>query len=182
MRVQLLNQTLLDLGFYDDGPYEVADQKQLNAELIPVPSHSYLGRICPPCSLLPCAQRRESEGQWWGTSRLRLLANMAAKTTAASNSSSCQNASNGSFPVDYFRMSLSVSDSRRALNLECYSASDKLNVFPCESEKLSMMPAFAKVWPFSLSLSNHRKSFPKVNAKLSQQQRRRPHFNVLPSS
>uniref|UniRef100_A0A8D3BQQ0 Integrin alpha-2 domain-containing protein n=1 Tax=Scophthalmus maximus TaxID=52904 RepID=A0A8D3BQQ0_SCOMX len=43
MRVQLLNQTLLDLGFYDDGPYEVADQKQLNAQLIPVPSHSYLG-------------------------------------------------------------------------------------------------------------------------------------------
>ncbi|XP_037629562.1 integrin alpha-7 isoform X1 [Sebastes umbrosus] len=43
MRVQLLNQTLLDLGLYDDGPYEVADQKQLNAQLIPVPSHSYLG-------------------------------------------------------------------------------------------------------------------------------------------
>lgn len=43
MRVQLLNQTLLDLGFYDDGPYEVADHKQLNAQLIPVPSHSYLG-------------------------------------------------------------------------------------------------------------------------------------------
>uniref|UniRef100_A0A3Q3M6K4 Integrin, alpha 7 n=1 Tax=Mastacembelus armatus TaxID=205130 RepID=A0A3Q3M6K4_9TELE len=43
MRVQLLNLTLLDLGLYDDGPYEVADQKQLNAELIPVPYHSYLG-------------------------------------------------------------------------------------------------------------------------------------------
>ncbi|TDH13735.1 hypothetical protein EPR50_G00037380 [Perca flavescens] len=45
MRVQLLNQTLLDLGFYDDGPYEVADQKQLNAQLIPVASHSYLGLL-----------------------------------------------------------------------------------------------------------------------------------------
>ncbi|XP_019736045.1 integrin alpha-7 [Hippocampus comes] len=45
MRVQLLNQTLLDLGFYDDGPYEVADQKQLNARLIPVPYHSYLGLL-----------------------------------------------------------------------------------------------------------------------------------------
>uniref|UniRef100_A0A3Q2WXR0 Integrin subunit alpha 7 n=1 Tax=Haplochromis burtoni TaxID=8153 RepID=A0A3Q2WXR0_HAPBU len=43
MRVQLLNQTLLDLGVYDDGPYEVADEKQLNAQLIPVPYHSYLG-------------------------------------------------------------------------------------------------------------------------------------------
>uniref|UniRef100_A0A8C8HYE3 Integrin alpha-2 domain-containing protein n=1 Tax=Oncorhynchus tshawytscha TaxID=74940 RepID=A0A8C8HYE3_ONCTS len=45
MRVQLLNQTLLDLGFYDDGPYEVADEKQLNAQLIPVPYHSYLGLL-----------------------------------------------------------------------------------------------------------------------------------------
>uniref|UniRef100_A0A8C7CEZ9 Integrin subunit alpha 7 n=1 Tax=Oncorhynchus kisutch TaxID=8019 RepID=A0A8C7CEZ9_ONCKI len=45
MRVQLLNQTLLDLGFYDDGPYEVADERQLNAQLIPVPYHSYLGLL-----------------------------------------------------------------------------------------------------------------------------------------
>ncbi|CAL8380361.1 unnamed protein product [Boreogadus saida] len=43
MRVQLINQSLLDLGFYDDGPYEVADQRQLNARLIPLPYHSYLG-------------------------------------------------------------------------------------------------------------------------------------------
>ncbi|XP_023651158.1 integrin alpha-7 isoform X1 [Paramormyrops kingsleyae] len=43
LRVQLVNQTLLDLGFYDDGPYEVADEKQQDARLIPVPYHSYLG-------------------------------------------------------------------------------------------------------------------------------------------
>ncbi|XP_017305588.1 integrin alpha-7 isoform X2 [Ictalurus punctatus] len=43
MHVQLLNQTVLDLGYYDDGPYEVADEKQLNAALIPLPYHSYLG-------------------------------------------------------------------------------------------------------------------------------------------
>ncbi|XP_061075326.1 integrin alpha-7 isoform X2 [Conger conger] len=43
LRVQLLNQSLLDLGFYDDGPYEVADEKEQNAQLIPVPYHSYLG-------------------------------------------------------------------------------------------------------------------------------------------
>uniref|UniRef100_A0A6Q2YC85 Integrin alpha-2 domain-containing protein n=1 Tax=Esox lucius TaxID=8010 RepID=A0A6Q2YC85_ESOLU len=43
MRVQLINKTQLDLGFYDDGPYEVADEKQLNAQLVPVPYHSYLG-------------------------------------------------------------------------------------------------------------------------------------------
>lgn len=53
MRVELLNQTALELGFYDDGPYEVADNKDFNARLIPVPYHSYMGRIRPPCSLLP---------------------------------------------------------------------------------------------------------------------------------
>ncbi|XP_029103795.1 integrin alpha-7 [Scleropages formosus] len=45
LRVQLLNQSLLDLGFYDDGPYEVADEKQQDARLIPVPFHSYLGLL-----------------------------------------------------------------------------------------------------------------------------------------
>ena len=72
MRVQLLNQTLLDLGFYDDGPYEVADQKELNAQLIPLPYHSYLGRICPPCSLLP-VHRRESEGRRRGDTRAQTV-------------------------------------------------------------------------------------------------------------
>ncbi|KAL7837461.1 hypothetical protein SRHO_G00271720 [Serrasalmus rhombeus] len=43
MRVQHLNQSLVDLGFYDDGPYEIADEKRQNATLIPVPYHSYLG-------------------------------------------------------------------------------------------------------------------------------------------
>lgn len=86
MRVQLLNQTLLDLGLYDDGPYEVADQKQLNAQLIPVPYHSYLGRICPRCSLLP-VHRREREGRGRATLGLRLYPNMATIETGASNSS-----------------------------------------------------------------------------------------------
>lgn len=114
MRVQLLNQTLLDLGFYDDGPYEVADQKQLNAQLIPVPYHSYLGRICPPCSLLP-VHRREREGWGRATAGLRLYSNMAAVTTGASNSSNRQTSSNRSFPVDYFWMSLCVT--HKALNM-----------------------------------------------------------------
>uniref|UniRef100_A0AAY4CI07 Integrin alpha-2 domain-containing protein n=1 Tax=Denticeps clupeoides TaxID=299321 RepID=A0AAY4CI07_9TELE len=43
MRVQLLNLTVLDLGYYDNGPYEVADEKMLDSDLIPVPYHSYLG-------------------------------------------------------------------------------------------------------------------------------------------
>lgn len=154
MRVQLLNQTLLDLGFYDDGPYEVADQKQLNAQLIPVPSHSYLGRISPPCSLMPL-HRREREGRWRVTSGLRLDSNMAARTTGARTGSSCQNASNCSFPVDYFWMSLSVCDSQ---SLECYSAFFfkrvptwiwvdmlKMSRAFCGLAWILMMPEFAKV-------------------------------------
>ena len=105
MRVQLLNQTLLDLGLYDDGPYEVADQKQLNARLIPVPYHSYLGRICPPCSLLP-VHRREREGRGEGdTGGLRL------DPTAANNSS--KTPSDWSFLVwSILWLSLSVCDSQ----------------------------------------------------------------------
>lgn len=83
MRVQLLNQTLLDLGLYDDGPYEVADQKQLNAQLIPVPYHSYLGRICPPCWLSP-VHRRGREGRWGDTPGLRLHLSMLDKWTNSS--------------------------------------------------------------------------------------------------
>lgn len=72
MRVQLFNQTLLDLGLYDDGPYEVADQKQLNAQLIPVPYHSYLGRIRPtphppPAHCRPCTGGDERAGGGGGT-------------------------------------------------------------------------------------------------------------------
>lgn len=80
MRVQLLNQTLLDLGLYDDGPYEVADQKQLNAQLIPVPYHSYLGRICPRRSLL-LVHRRGREGREGTT----LRGSKAAPTTRQIN-------------------------------------------------------------------------------------------------
>lgn len=37
------NNTLLDMGVYDDGPYEVGDEHLLNPELVPVPANSYLG-------------------------------------------------------------------------------------------------------------------------------------------
>ncbi|XP_071991205.1 integrin alpha-7 isoform X1 [Engystomops pustulosus] len=43
LRVELFNQTVLELGTYDDGPYEVAGENSLKPELIPLPSHSYLG-------------------------------------------------------------------------------------------------------------------------------------------
>uniref|UniRef100_A0A8C6LC35 Integrin subunit alpha 7 n=1 Tax=Nothobranchius furzeri TaxID=105023 RepID=A0A8C6LC35_NOTFU len=68
MQVQLLNQSVFDLGYYDDGPYEVADHKEHNSRLIPVPNHSYLGRIRP--SLLQQRKRRGLGGRM--TSQLRL--------------------------------------------------------------------------------------------------------------
>ncbi|KAM7407449.1 hypothetical protein PAMA_003259 [Pampus argenteus] len=43
VRVEQKNNTLLDMGIYDDGPYEVGDENLLNRELVPVPANSYLG-------------------------------------------------------------------------------------------------------------------------------------------
>ncbi|XP_061697252.1 integrin alpha-6 isoform X2 [Syngnathoides biaculeatus] len=43
VRVEQKNNTLLEMGIYDDGPYEVGDEHILNPELVPVPAHSYLG-------------------------------------------------------------------------------------------------------------------------------------------
>ncbi|XP_056418158.1 integrin alpha-7 isoform X3 [Hyla sarda] len=43
LRAELFNQTILELGTYDDGPYEVAGENSQKPELIPLPSHSYLG-------------------------------------------------------------------------------------------------------------------------------------------
>jgi len=117
MRVQLLNQTLLDLGFYDDGPFEVADQKQLNAQLIPVPYHSYLGRTRPPCSLLP-EHSREREGLGRMTPGLKLHQNMADLTTGSAANAKFPSLVQGklllmscSFLGHYFWPSVSVYDS-----------------------------------------------------------------------
>uniref|UniRef100_A0A3B3RTD8 Integrin subunit alpha 6 n=1 Tax=Paramormyrops kingsleyae TaxID=1676925 RepID=A0A3B3RTD8_9TELE len=43
VRVEQKNNSLLEQGIYDDGPYEVGDENQLNTELVPVPANSYLG-------------------------------------------------------------------------------------------------------------------------------------------
>ncbi|XP_042350253.1 integrin alpha-6 isoform X2 [Plectropomus leopardus] len=43
VRVEQKNNTLLEMGIYDDGPYEVGDEHHLNPELVPVPANSYLG-------------------------------------------------------------------------------------------------------------------------------------------
>ena len=37
------NNTLLEMGVYDDGPFEVGDENLLDPELVPVPANSYLG-------------------------------------------------------------------------------------------------------------------------------------------
>ncbi|XP_036422151.1 integrin alpha-6 isoform X1 [Colossoma macropomum] len=43
VRVEQKNNTLLEMGFYDDGPYEVGDESRLESDLVPVPANSYLG-------------------------------------------------------------------------------------------------------------------------------------------
>uniref|UniRef100_A0A4W4GPK7 Integrin alpha-2 domain-containing protein n=1 Tax=Electrophorus electricus TaxID=8005 RepID=A0A4W4GPK7_ELEEL len=43
VRVEQKNNTLLEMGFYDDGPYEVGDESRLEPDLVPVPANSYLG-------------------------------------------------------------------------------------------------------------------------------------------
>lgn len=43
VRVEQKNNTLLEMGVYDDGPYEVGDENLLRPEFVPVPANSYLG-------------------------------------------------------------------------------------------------------------------------------------------
>ncbi|KAM4558316.1 integrin alpha-6 isoform 2-T3 [Odontesthes bonariensis] len=43
VRVEQKNNTLLDLGVYDDGPYEVGDAQVFDTTAVPVPANSYLG-------------------------------------------------------------------------------------------------------------------------------------------
>ncbi|XP_019466723.2 LOW QUALITY PROTEIN: integrin alpha-7, partial [Meleagris gallopavo] len=45
MRVELLNQSSLDLLRYDDGPYEAGGEKDQDPSLIPVPANSYFGLL-----------------------------------------------------------------------------------------------------------------------------------------
>ncbi|XP_041662978.1 integrin alpha-6 isoform X1 [Cheilinus undulatus] len=43
VRVEQKNNTLLEMGVYDDGPYEIGDEHLSNPELVPLPANSYLG-------------------------------------------------------------------------------------------------------------------------------------------
>ncbi|XP_052004791.1 integrin alpha-6 isoform X1 [Xyrauchen texanus] len=43
VRVEQKNNTLLEMGLFDDGPYEVGDENRLDPNLVPVLANSYLG-------------------------------------------------------------------------------------------------------------------------------------------
>lgn len=43
VRLEQKNNTLLEMGFYDDGPFEVGGENSQNPDLVPVPASSYLG-------------------------------------------------------------------------------------------------------------------------------------------
>ncbi|XP_045907125.1 integrin alpha-6-like isoform X1 [Micropterus dolomieu] len=43
VRMEQRNDTLLELGVYDDGPFEVGDENDKNPDLVPAPANSYLG-------------------------------------------------------------------------------------------------------------------------------------------
>lgn len=54
VRMEQRNDTLLELGVYDDGPFEVGDENDKNPELVPAPANSYLGKTqlaLPPSSI-----------------------------------------------------------------------------------------------------------------------------------
>ncbi|KAK1879391.1 Integrin alpha-6 [Dissostichus eleginoides] len=43
VRLEQKNETFLDQGIYDDGPFETGDERNRNPNLVPAPSNSYLG-------------------------------------------------------------------------------------------------------------------------------------------
>ncbi|MGH0140838.1 UNVERIFIED_CONTAM: hypothetical protein FKN15_004210 [Acipenser sinensis] len=45
VRVEQRNNTLVDLGILEDGPYEVGDETRFDENLVPVPANSYLGLL-----------------------------------------------------------------------------------------------------------------------------------------
>ncbi|XP_020566645.1 integrin alpha-6 isoform X1 [Oryzias latipes] len=43
VRLEQKNFSLVEMGIFDDGPYELGDEKQKNPNLVPAPANSYLG-------------------------------------------------------------------------------------------------------------------------------------------
>lgn len=44
VRVEQKNDSFIERGIFDDGPYEAGDENQKNPDLVPVPASSYLGK------------------------------------------------------------------------------------------------------------------------------------------
>nr|XP_019963485.1 PREDICTED: integrin alpha-6-like isoform X2 [Paralichthys olivaceus] len=45
VRLEQKNDTLIEMGIYEDGPFEVGDEREKNADLVPAPPNSYLGKM-----------------------------------------------------------------------------------------------------------------------------------------
>lgn len=43
VRLEQKNDTFLEMGIYDDGPFEAGDENQKNPDLVPAAPNSYLG-------------------------------------------------------------------------------------------------------------------------------------------
>lgn len=43
VRLEQKNDTFIEMGIYDDGPFEVGDENQKDPDLVPAPANSYLG-------------------------------------------------------------------------------------------------------------------------------------------
>lgn len=46
VRLEQRNDTFIDMGIYDDGPFEVGDETEMDPDLVPSPANSYMGKIC----------------------------------------------------------------------------------------------------------------------------------------
>lgn len=69
------NNTLLEMGVYDDGPYEVGDEHLLNPDLVPLPANSYLGESPPTEHIQPGHFYPDdlSDPHLWATSHVLLV-------------------------------------------------------------------------------------------------------------
>lgn len=76
VRLEHKNETYLDMGIYDDGPFEVGDENVKNPDLVPTPPNSYMGKspsrfapnVAHPALTSPWSSRllpgyRQSSGQ-----------------------------------------------------------------------------------------------------------------------
>lgn len=44
VRLEQKNDTFIDMGIYEDGPFEAGSEGEKNPDLVPAPANSYLGK------------------------------------------------------------------------------------------------------------------------------------------